>query len=102
MDLFADIKHIKEKFTHHYDGKYEEECDNSIPKHIKILSIVFNLIISILFILFSIDYINVINPRLNIPNKSIYIVLVYMMLVVNCVMCILNIVNVVKEISRVD
>ena len=99
LDLVAEIKQMKDKFSNKNNYSVEEESDT--PTHIKLLGIIFNLIISILFILFSIDYINVINPKLNIPNKLIYIVLVYLILIVNSITCVLNVVNLIKDVSSI-
>ena len=84
--------YIKEKFTldklskiEHFSSKYKYG-DENMTKPMIILFILINLIISYLFITFSLAYINQIDPNLNIKNKSLYLFLVYVLLFTNSFM----------------
>lgn len=83
----------KEKFS---SRKYGGSDDKPLSKGVMIISILLNLIISFLFILFSLDYINVIDPKLTIQNKSIYIILVYLLLISNGFMFLVNFINMIQ------
>ena len=81
--------YIKEKFNvnnfskkEHFSSKYKYG-DEDMTKPMIILFILINLIISYLFIVFSLAYINEIDPNLNIKNKSLYLFLVYVLLFTN-------------------
>ena len=80
----------KEKFSMYMNGGGD---DNKLSKGIIIASILLNMVFAFLFIQFSLDYINVIDPKLTIQNKSIYIILVYLLLISNAFMFLLSLVN---------
>ena len=93
LNINNTIKSSKEKFSSQKYGGGEEK---SLSKGVIIVSILLNLIISFLFILFSLDYINVIDPKLTITNKSIYIILVYLLLISNGFMFLVNLINMIQ------
>jgi len=94
LNINNTIKSSKENFSAQKYGN--GNGDKSLSKSVMIVSILFNLIISFLFILFSLDYINVINPKLTITNKSIYIILVYLLLISNGFMFLVNLINMIQ------
>ena len=80
----------KERFSMYMNGGGD---DNTLSKGIVIASILLNMVFAFLFIQFSLDYINIIDPKLTIQNKSIYIILVYLLLISNAFMFLLSLVN---------
>jgi len=84
------------KDSDHKAPQYGGGEEKSLSKGVMIVSILLNLIISFLFILFSLDYINVIDPKLTITNKSIYIILVYLLLISNGFMFLVNLINMIQ------
>ena len=96
--MFDIRNYLNIKKTTHVNKEYfiSMATDNSISRGGIILLLFINLIISSLFILFSLDYINVINPKLNIPNKTIYLILVYFLLVSNSFQFIISLINMIQ------
>ena len=89
LNINNTVKYNQEKFSYHMKGGNVKQ---SFSKSVLFLSILLNMIISFLFILFALDYINIIDPKLTIPNKSIYIILVYMILISNSFLFLINLV----------
>jgi hypothetical protein len=64
-----------------------------LTKPVMVISLLIDLLITYLFIMFAVAYINEIHPTLFIKNKSLYIILVYVILIVNSLGFFASIVN---------
>ena len=92
LNINNTVKSSKEKFVVHANN------GNNLSKHVVIISILINLCIAFLFILFTLDYINVIHPTLTLQNKSIYLILVYILLISNGFMFLVNMITMLQLI----
>ena len=79
----------------HFLSKYKYG-GKDIPKPIIFLLLIINLIITYLFILFSLYYINEIDPNLKSKYKTVFLLLVYILLFTNFFMLIDTIISLVS------
>ena len=92
LNINKTVQTSKENFAAHTNN------GNNLSKQVVIISILINLCIAFLFILFTLDYINVIHPTLTLQNKSIYLILVYILLISNGFMFLVNIITMLQLI----
>lgn len=73
--------------------EYQEYQSNEVSPGLIFLGSLLDLIVASLFIMFSYTYIDKIDPTLEIKNKLLYLVLVYMLLLGNGVQFISSLIN---------
>jgi hypothetical protein len=76
----------------HFSSKYKN--GNEMPKYVIFLLLIINLIITYLFILFSLTYINEIDPNFTSKYKTVFLLLVYILLFTNGIMFIDNCISI--------